>query len=53
MIEIVMKNGDMITYKPEDYTDYHYDRKFFIVTYNKQWIGMYNCDSIEYVEIHR
>lgn len=53
MIEIVFKNGDMAHYKPSDYTDYKYDGKYFIVIYEKQWIGLYNLDSIEYVEISR
>ena len=31
MIEIVFKNGDMAHYKPEEYTDYRYDGKYFAV----------------------
>ena len=50
MIEIVFKNGDMANYKPEDYTDYKYDGKYFIVIYERQWIGVYNLDCIEYIE---
>ncbi len=53
MIEIVFKNGDMAHYRPTEYTDYKYDGKYFIVIYEKQWIGLYNLDSIEYVEIER
>ena len=53
MIEIVFKNGDMAHYHPTEYTDYKYDGKYFIVIYEKQWIGLYNLDSIEYVEIER
>lgn len=53
MIEIVMKNGDMAHYKPEEYTDYRYDGKYFIIIYEKQWIGFYNLDCIEYIEVTR
>ena len=53
MIEIVFQNGDYIKYKPEDYTEYKYDGKYFIVIYDKQWIGIYNLTYIEYIEIER
>lgn len=53
MIEIVFKNGDMTNYGPEQYTDYKYDGKFFIVISDKQWIGFYNLDCVEYIEIEK
>ena len=53
MIEIVFKNGDMAHYNRTEYTDYKYDGKFFIVIYEKQWIGLYNLDSVEYIKIAR
>ena len=53
MIEIVFKNGDMAHYKPNEYTDYKYDGKYFIVIYEKQWIGFYNLDCVEYIEVER
>ena len=53
MIEIVFKNGDMAHYKPDEYTDYKYDGKYFIVIYEKQWIGFYNLDCVEYIEVER
>ena len=53
MIEIVFKNGDMAHYIPEAYTDYKYDGKYFIVIYEKQWIGFYNLDCVEYIEVER
>lgn len=53
MIEIVFQNGNFVSYKPSDYTDYKYDRKYFIVIYEKQWIGLYNLDCIEYINIER
>ena len=53
MIEIVFKNGDMVHYKPDQYTDYRYDGKYFIVIYEKQWIGFYNLDCVEYIQCER
>lgn len=53
MIEIVFKNGDMAHYKPNEYTDYKYDGKYFIVIYEKQWVGFYNLDCVEYIEVER
>lgn len=50
-IEIVFRNGDMCHYKPDDYTDYKYDGKYFIVIKDKQWIGFYNLDCVEYIEV--
>ena len=54
MIKIVFKNGDMTNYKPEDYTDYKYDGKYFIVIREKKrWIEFYNLDCVEYIEVKR
>lgn len=51
MIEIVFRNGDMAHYTPEQYTDYRYDGKYFIVIKDKQWVGFYNLDCVEYIEV--
>ena len=53
MIEIVFNNGDMAHYEPSEYTDYKYDGKYFIVIYEKQWIGFYNLDCVEYIVVER
>lgn len=53
MIEIVFSNGDFVSYKESEYTEYKYDGNYFIVMYNKQWIGFYNLDYILYIEIER
>jgi len=53
MIEIVFTNGDMAHYGPTDYTDYKYDGKYFIVIDEKQWIGFYNLDCVEYIIVER
>ena len=51
MIEIIFKNGDMVHYNPDEYTDYRYYMKYFIVIRDKQWIGFYNLDCVEYIEV--
>lgn len=52
MIEIVFKDSDTVHYyNPDQYTDYRYDRKFFIVIRDKQWIGFYNLDCVEYIKV--
>ena len=53
MIEIVLKSGNVVTYKPDQYTEYKYDGKIFAVIYDKQWIGIYNLDCVEYIQVER
>ena len=53
MLEIVFRNGDFVSYKPEEYTDYKYDGRYFIVIYDKQWVGFYNLECVEYIEVIR
>lgn len=50
-ITIIFKNGEVCHYRPEEYTDYRYDGKYFIVIHESQWIGMYNLKEIRYIEI--
>lgn len=50
MLRIVYKNGEVISYPEDSYTDYSYDSKCFIVLKDKQWIGMYNMDCISNIE---
>ena len=50
-IIIAFQNGNMCYYSPSEYTDYKYDGKYFIVIYEKQWIGFYNLDCVEYIEV--
>lgn len=53
MIDITFKDGDMAHYEPNQYTDYKYDGKYFIVVYNEQWIGFYNLDAVKRIDIKR
>ena len=50
-ITIDFKNGETCHYAPDEYTDYRYDGKYFVVIFEKQWIGFYNLDEIRYIEI--
>lgn len=50
MLRIVFKNGEVIVYQPDQYTDYSYDSKCFIVIKGRQWIGIYNMDGVSCVE---
>ena len=50
-ITIDFRNGEICHYGPEEYTDYQYDGKYFIVIKDKQWIGFYNLDVIRYIEV--
>ena len=51
MIEIVFRSGEVAHYKPSEYTEYRYDGKYFIVIKDCQWIGFYNLDCVECIEI--
>lgn len=53
MIEIVFRNGDMVNYQPDQYTDYRYDGKYFVVIDGTQWIGFYNLDCVEYITVKK
>ncbi len=51
MIRILFKDGETVTYKKKDYTDYIYDGKTFVVVDKGKWIGIYNLDAIICVEV--
>lgn len=51
MVRIHFKNRTIHTWKPEDYTEYRYDGKCFIVIKGEQWVGIYNMDTISFIEI--
>ncbi len=46
MIKIVFKNGCIAKWKKEQWTDYKYDGKCFIIIKGEQWVGIYNMDSV-------
>ena len=50
MLEITMKNGNIITYEADSYTDYSYQGAVFVVMKDHQWIGIYSMDMIAFIE---
>ncbi len=53
MIQITMMNGVYDEWKPEQYTDYMYDGKCFIIIKEKQWVGIYNMDAVRKIAIDK
>lgn len=45
-IEITMKNGNVATWNKDEFTDYAYDEKMFIVVKDHIRVGFYNVDEI-------
>lgn len=50
-IEITFTSGDTITIDEDNWDDYAYDGKFFIIKKDGAWVGFYNCDSIFCIEV--
>ncbi len=46
MIKITMTNSQEVKWQRDDYTDYMYDGKYFIIIRNGEWIGFYNLDHV-------
>lgn len=53
MIQITLNNGVCDEWKKEQYTDYMYDGKCFIIIKDGLWIGFYNMDSVRKIVIDR
>ena len=50
-ITIIFTNGEKCTYKPDEYTEYLYDGRCFIVIRDKQWIGIFNMDCVGFITV--
>lgn len=46
IIVIIFKNGNSATWRQEEWDDYSYDGKAFIIKKCGEWVGIYNFDSI-------
>lgn len=44
-------NGDVEVYEPNEYTNYFYDGRIFVVTYKSQWVGIHPVDKINKVRV--
>lgn len=53
MINITLSNGAFIQWKEDQYTDYMYDGKCFIIIKGAQWIGIYNLDFVRSIEVDK
>ncbi len=53
MIQITMQSGVCDEWKPEQYTDYMYVGKCFVIIRNEQWVGIYNMDSVRKIVIDK
>ena len=52
-VKIVFKDGSDRVYRDKEFTDYAYDRKSFIMIKKKQWVGIYNLDTIKSIEVKK
>lgn len=53
MIQITMANGSYICWDKEQYTDYMYDGKVFVIIKNSQWVGIYNINQIREIRVDK
>lgn len=51
MIEIVMMDGDRDEWGRDEFTDYRYDGKCFIIIKGEKYIGVYNMDAVRRIAI--
>jgi hypothetical protein len=51
MLQITMTNGTYICWNKEQYTDYLYDGKVFVVIKGSQWVGIYNIDHVREIRV--
>ena len=50
MLIIKMVDGNTVHWSADEYTEYDFHGRFFVVIRNDQWIGMYATDRIVSVE---
>lgn len=53
MIQITFNSGAFIAWEKEQYTDYMYDGKCFIIIKGCQWVGIYNISAIRSIEVDK
>ena len=41
-----MSNSQEVIWGKEEFTDYRYDGKCFIIINGDKWVGIYNMDSV-------
>ena len=53
VIIIRFKNGNSATWTQDEWDDYSYDGKAFIIKKDREWVGIYNFDSVISVVIKK
>lgn len=51
MIQITMTGGNRVCWEKEQYTDYMYDGKVFVVIKGAEWVGIYNIDQVKEIRV--
>lgn len=51
MIEIIKRNGVTETWDKDQYDDYMYDGKCFVIIKKDQWVGIYNMDCVSSITV--
>ncbi len=46
MLKIYLNDGNIDVWKENQFDDYYYDKKVFVVIRNGQWVGVYNMDIV-------
>ena len=52
-ITVTMRNGNFAEWDRDEWDDYTYDGKFFIVIKSGAWIGFYNLDDVRTIIIEK
>lgn len=50
MLIIKMADGNTVRWGADEYTEYDFHGRFFVVIKDSQWVGMYATDQIVAVE---
>lgn len=45
-IKIALNNSKQVKWEKDEWDDYIYDGKFFIVKKNDAWVGFYNLNNV-------
>lgn len=53
MIQITMLGGNYSEWNKDQYTDYMYDGKIFVIIDGSKWIGIYNIDQVKEIRIDK
>lgn len=50
-IRITKKDGNICEWPNDSFTDYEYRKEVFVVIREMQWVGIYNMDCIDCIEV--